>query len=1001
MIWDFLEPKREEAEPEITEREVKVGDSAHPPAESEPEPQECDYEKNCTPLYGYIEGAVRDTDWDPIVKFLDSGYWPSGGLFADSMTPAQQARTWVTRFDPNDKTKVRWSQLPLHLAIVCGAPFSVVGRLIEAYPQAVRCTDDQRMLPLHLALRHNACDDVVAYLLMQFPESVNAKGKDGRLPIQCALRANSKVRGKILEIFVKKTKNKHKIAMGGGNALEKELHLVKSNLEAKSLALENAESKLAALEKFKSEIETELSNQTEQLNKVKASQENFSAESVKDLEDKRLVEQLALSKKIEKLEQDKQAAIDAEKKARASEVQLRGELENVTKAVATTRSAGELTTLKKEVEVLQVNHMESARTDAQEQIDVLRRELEDAMKGSNGKTDKELKAMHTTVKELHSAAGGTRAVGDLNSLRTEVQSLRDELRAREEKTQTKNELAEIKESLEEELKNSEGKTQEELKSIKAAIATMNNMDSKTNEELTSLKKELATVKKELKESELTSKTHQDVVQLKATLERELTEAKGSTAKELASTKKTLDHIQEELQRGRSSEELLKLRKEVDGLKAEVREKEESSKLRSEMLSIKEDLEKEIKQSEGKTRGELASIKKAVKMVDDKHMKNLSADELASQKAELDKVKATLDRKEDESKTRQEIASLKKSLDENVKAWDGKNKDDISVMKEAVDQLSVNPIETKSSTELLQVKKELSKLREDVKTAEDATKTKQELDTLKTTLDEALKTSEGKTSEELVAMKRAVDSINVEQLEIKNKDEWDMIRAELNALKEDLKTKEAGEGILKKEIADLKAQLPKDRQMKKKPRGWKKLLSRFRRGKETTAHSVVSTASTPQIRNFVTQDEDDVVTIHPPSVHHTANEDDEDVEEDSTRPEIASKASVASKHSTTKSMKSSRTSKTAPSKIPCPQGENLGEEMSRSSKKSVKSTKSTKSYSSKNSKMSNYKQASKAAISAAKIVEEGVNVDPETGETIYAEEKEHRMTEGRPVDALSV
>jgi hypothetical protein len=37
------------------------------------------------------------------------------------------------------------------LAIVVSAPYGIVRRLIELYPQSVRCTDDQNMLPLHLA----------------------------------------------------------------------------------------------------------------------------------------------------------------------------------------------------------------------------------------------------------------------------------------------------------------------------------------------------------------------------------------------------------------------------------------------------------------------------------------------------------------------------------------------------------------------------------------------------------------------------------------------------------------------------------------------------------------------------------------------------------------------------------------------------------------------------------------------------------------------------------
>ena len=169
---------------------------------------ECNYEKDCTPLYKAIENAIvqEEEDYEHIAVFLETGNWPEGMAGANAGPSAEiQAKTWVTRFNPKDKTKVEWSQLPLHLAIVGGAPSNIIGALVKLYHQALRCTDDQQMLPLHLALRHGADDEVLAYLLMQFPEAVNAKGKNGRTPVDCALRARDKLRGIVIETFVEKT----------------------------------------------------------------------------------------------------------------------------------------------------------------------------------------------------------------------------------------------------------------------------------------------------------------------------------------------------------------------------------------------------------------------------------------------------------------------------------------------------------------------------------------------------------------------------------------------------------------------------------------------------------------------------------------------------------------------------------------------------------------------------------------------------------------------------
>jgi hypothetical protein len=1065
MLWDLLGDSKTGQQPETTSADANKANPATASTTSA-DAQECDYEKNCTPLYGYIEAAVQDSDWDPIIKFLDTGYWPNGGLFQDTFTPAQQSRTWVTRFDPSDRTKVRWSQLPLHLAIVCNAPFAVVGRLIEMYPQAVRCTDDQRMLPLHLALRHNGSDDVVAYLLMQFPESVNAKGKDGRLPIVCALRAPSKVRGKILEIFLKKTKAKNKLALGGtGTDVEKEISSLKTQLEAKTLSLDNAQSKIEALETMRVEQETELSNKEEELDELRNEHAKSTKAALIERSDKKLVEELALQKRIETLEEEKKQAQEEERKARGAEASLRKELESVSKAVSAT-SPEELNKLKNEIEHLKLNRLEQSREHAQEQIGFLKIELEKTMKVSETKTDTELRAMQHTVTELRKAAIDTRTNDELNSLREEVDHLRIELREREEASRTKNELEEMRQTMESDLKNAAGKTQEELSALKRAVASMhvNELETKTAGELVTLKKELEAVKKEMQENELAYKTQQDVIELKKALEKELKEAKGATFKELAITKKTLDTIQEDLLQGRSSEDLLALRREVDNLKAEVKEKEQTSNLRTEMLELRKALESEMKNSEGKTRRDLAYLKKAVKSLDENSIQVLSFDELSVQKGELASLKQGWDRKDKAAKTREEIDELKKSLEENSKAWEGKNKDDMSVMEDKLEVMSVQPIESKNSFELKTIKAELKSLRQEVKSAEDATKTKNELDALKLTLEEALKSSEGKTADELRAMKSAVDSINVEQLEIQNKGEWDMIRSELNALKDDLKTKEAGEGLLKKEIEDLKANIPKESDKKKK-KAWTRVFSRFRRSKDdiggkdengSAATSIVTSPSAnteTDVTNHTkySDDDDDVRTIGPPSVHHKMDESIAESSGDEDEEEMSLGSGAASKKSTrsAKSFKSTRSSRTAPPRSsagetlktwtsmpahvksnkstvePVPEEEDDDAStsmLSRFSKKSMKSTKSAKSM--KSSKTSDtrasaqtkstvktsqtrgtaksslskstptisYNQATKAAIAAHQV-----DVDPETGEMIYNDFREEKKAD----DAVSI
>lgn len=136
---------------------------------------ECDYDSDVTNLYQAIEGEA----WVPVLQYLETGKWEH--MYGkDPQSPERQSRTWVTRFEPDGT--VRWSQLPLHAAIIFGAPKKIITSLINLYPAGVRCTDDQQMLPLHLAFRFGAEDSVIALVLERFPEAFFTKNVRGRIP---------------------------------------------------------------------------------------------------------------------------------------------------------------------------------------------------------------------------------------------------------------------------------------------------------------------------------------------------------------------------------------------------------------------------------------------------------------------------------------------------------------------------------------------------------------------------------------------------------------------------------------------------------------------------------------------------------------------------------------------------------------------------------------------------------------------------------------------------
>jgi len=150
-----------------------------------------DYDTDVTSLYQAIEEEV----WAPLKIFLYTGYWPNT-LFPEPESPKEQSRTWITRYQRGqDGTKeVRWSQLPIHAAIIFGAPVVIVDKLLELYPQSTRFTDDQNKLPLHLAFEYGASDAVLSSLLQSYPEAIRIKGgpNNDKIPEECAIYCKKK-----------------------------------------------------------------------------------------------------------------------------------------------------------------------------------------------------------------------------------------------------------------------------------------------------------------------------------------------------------------------------------------------------------------------------------------------------------------------------------------------------------------------------------------------------------------------------------------------------------------------------------------------------------------------------------------------------------------------------------------------------------------------------------------------------------------------------------------
>ena len=148
---------------------------------------ECDYDIDCIPLYE----SIAKREWEHVRDFIATGKWHNNFFqstflsSSDPIPPKKQARTWVTKYEFDDKNQpvIMWTRLPLHAAIIFGAPKDVIEALLQLYPTASSSATEKTMLPLHLAIKHGANDDVLRVLLKSCQEAITPiMDANGRFP---------------------------------------------------------------------------------------------------------------------------------------------------------------------------------------------------------------------------------------------------------------------------------------------------------------------------------------------------------------------------------------------------------------------------------------------------------------------------------------------------------------------------------------------------------------------------------------------------------------------------------------------------------------------------------------------------------------------------------------------------------------------------------------------------------------------------------------------------
>jgi len=137
----------------------------------DPEACEVDYDKNPTDLFQALEArqfSYADQMFQQITKQFN-----------------KECRTWVVARGQKkkDSHQLRFRALPLHAALVFGAPDDITKKILNAYPKATRGRDVKGRLPIHLAMEHDASEELVGLILEAFPKGFYAKDKKDMAPV--------------------------------------------------------------------------------------------------------------------------------------------------------------------------------------------------------------------------------------------------------------------------------------------------------------------------------------------------------------------------------------------------------------------------------------------------------------------------------------------------------------------------------------------------------------------------------------------------------------------------------------------------------------------------------------------------------------------------------------------------------------------------------------------------------------------------------------------------
>ncbi|KAL7447367.1 hypothetical protein ACHAXM_010662 [Skeletonema potamos] len=135
----------------------------------DPLASEVDYDKDPTDLFQALEAR----QWEYALAMVVNS----------TVQFNKECSTWVVAKGKKKGAALRFRALPLHAAVVFGAPDNLTKAILHAYPLGARGRDVKGRLPCHLACEHEVSDEVLFMVINAFPKAFYAKDKLEKTPL--------------------------------------------------------------------------------------------------------------------------------------------------------------------------------------------------------------------------------------------------------------------------------------------------------------------------------------------------------------------------------------------------------------------------------------------------------------------------------------------------------------------------------------------------------------------------------------------------------------------------------------------------------------------------------------------------------------------------------------------------------------------------------------------------------------------------------------------------